>query len=142
MFNSSDLKDSNNTLFEYTPPSGDRLERWYVVRDLGTALGSTARLTPIRGDPEVFERLGFIKCIENGFVEFEYNGRHQDLVDQRITPDDVRWASELVARLGLEQWHDAFRAGGYDRDLSARFIARLQAKIREGLALGSITERF
>jgi hypothetical protein len=142
MFNSSDLKNSNNTLYEFTPPSGDRVERWYVVRDLGTALGSTARLTPIRGNPEVFERLGFIKRIENRFVEFEYDGRHQGLVNGRITPDDVCWASELLSGLTLTQWHDAFRAGGYQPDISDRFITRLRAKIGEGLALRALTERF
>ena len=34
MFNSSDLKNSNNTLYEFRP-SAARTERWYVVRDLG-----------------------------------------------------------------------------------------------------------
>ena len=43
LFNSSDLKNSNNTLYEVR-----RLgpKRWFVVRDIGTALGSTGRLSP------------------------------------------------------------------------------------------------
>jgi hypothetical protein len=142
MFNSSDLKDSNNTLYEFTPPSGDRVERWYVVRDLGTALGSTAKLAPVRGDPDVFERRGFIKRIENGFVEFDYDGLHQGLVDHRITPDDVAWASELLSGLTFEQWHEAFRAGGYERPVADRFIRKLQSKIEQGLKLRELTERF
>lgn len=139
MFNSSDLKDSNNTLYEYTPPSEDRVERWFVVRDLGTALGSTAKLAPVRGDPAVFERLGFIKRIENGFVEFEYDGRHQELVDHRITPDEVQWASRLLAALTLEQWQDAFRAGGYSTEVSDRFIKKLLSKVEDGFRLGRLT---
>ena len=141
MFNSSDLKDSNNTLYDVFPPTSTTVERWFVVRDLGTALGSTARLAPVRGDPDVFERLRFIKRIENGFVEFDYNGRHQDLVDHRITVADVHWACALLSRLRLEQWHDAFRAGGYSPDVAARFINRLRAKIGEGRALGQPTEK-
>jgi hypothetical protein len=135
MFNSSDLKDSNNTLYEYRQPDGSMPQRWFVVRDIGTALGSTARLAPVRGDPDVFERLGFIKRIENGFVEFHYDGRHQPLVDGRIRPADVRWAAQLLARLSDTQWHDAFRAGGYPEPVRQRFINKLQSKIADGLAL-------
>ena len=145
MFNSSDLKDSNNTLYadqrenpefpRLTIGDQERPQRWYVVRDLGTALGSTARLAPVRGDPDVFERRGFIKCIENGFVEFHYDGRHQPVVDRRITPSDVHWAATLLARLSDAQWHDAFRAGGYPPEVRSRFIAKLKSKIAEGLAL-------
>jgi hypothetical protein len=135
MFNSSDLKNANNTLYEYRPEPG-RTERWYVVRDLGTALGSTGRLEPIRSDPDVFERLAFIKGVERGYVTFEYHGWHQELVRGRITPPDVRWASGLLGRLTRTQWDDAFRAGGYDTTASDRFIRRLLAKIEEGRSLG------
>jgi hypothetical protein len=135
MFNSSDLKNSNNTLYEYRQPDGSMPQRWFVVRDIGTALGSTARLAPVRGDPDVFDRLGFIRRIENGFVEFHYNGRHQEVVDGRIRPGHVRWAAQLLARLSDAQWHDAFRAGGYEEPERQRFIRKLQSKIADGLAL-------
>jgi hypothetical protein len=42
MFNSFDLRSSNNTLYEVH--RGGRVEPWYVVRDLGGSLGSSARL--------------------------------------------------------------------------------------------------
>lgn len=135
MFNSSDLKDSNNTLYECHLEDSPTPEKWFVVRDLGTALGSTARLAPIRSDPDVFERAGFIKRVKDGFVEFHYDGRHQALVDRRITPADVRWAAALLAGLTDAQWHDAFRAGGYPTDVRQRFIDKLRSKTRDGLAL-------
>ena len=134
MFNSSDLKDSNNTLYE-DRRDGAVIPRWYVVRDLGTALGSTARLAPVRGDPDVFEKLGFIKRIDDGFVEFHYSGRHQAIFDRTIRTGDVLWAASLLARVSDAQWHDAFRAGAYPPDIRARFIAKLKSKIREGLAV-------
>ncbi len=137
MFNSSDLKNSNNTLYELRSSTA-RTERWYVVRDLGTALGGTGRFTPARGDVDAFERSGFIEGVEDGFVEFEYHGWHQELIRRRITPADVRWACELLAGLTEAQWREAFLAGGYDPAVSARFIQRLQAKIREGAALGTV----
>jgi hypothetical protein len=136
MFNSSDLKNSNNTLYEHTL-GPDRVERWYVVRDLGTALGTTARVRPARSDPEQFAELPFLSGIRGAYVDFAYAGWHGELVRDRITIDDVRWASELLARLTEAQWHDAFRAGGYEPPVAARFIARLREKIAEGLAVGA-----
>jgi hypothetical protein len=131
MFNSSDLKNSNNTLYDVSLPSQPP-GRWFVVRDLGTALGDTGRLAPHRNDPDRFERHGFIRGVRNGFVEFEYGGYHQELVRNRITVADVQWASELLAGLTDTQWIEAFRAGGYDPPVADRFIRVLQRKIRQG----------
>ena len=108
--------------------------RWYVVRDIGAALGETGRLDPQRNDPALFERIRFIKGVKNGAVDFNYHGRHQELADH-ITPEDVRWMCDLLAQLRIEQWRDAFRAGGYDAATSERFIARIREKIAEGQAL-------
>ena len=141
MFNSSDLKNSNNSLYEYAAPGAEQFQRWFVVRDLGTALGSTARVTPLRGNLKAFESLGFIKYVENDYVVFEYQGLHQELFDRRITPDDVVWAARLLARVSNTQWADAFRAGGYTPDVSSRFITRLKEKIADGLALVHLTAR-
>jgi hypothetical protein len=55
MFNSSDIKNDNNALYAAKKPE-DSVDNWYVVRDLGTALGETGRFAPQRGDPDVFER--------------------------------------------------------------------------------------
>jgi hypothetical protein len=134
MFNSSDLKNSNNSLYESRHGGGVNLR--YVVRDLGTALGGTGRITPARGEIEQFERDGFIEGVENGFVKFDYHGWHQELVRERITPADVHWACNLLADLSDSHWREAFLAGGYDPALAERFIRRLKAKIRDGLALG------
>jgi hypothetical protein len=134
MFNSSDLKNSNNTVYEYRGLNGR--EHWYIVRDLGTALGSTGGFVPEKGDPDAFTRLGFVREVRDGFVEFEYHGWHQELVRHRITPADVRWASDLLARLTYRQWADAFRAGGYPPHVASQFIATIQRKIAEGRLLG------
>jgi hypothetical protein len=129
MFNSSDLKNSNNTLYEYTPPSGGSPRHWYVVRDLGLALGQTGRFSPLRNNFEVFSRTEFITGERRGFVEFDYHGLHKELVTGRITRADVRWAAALIGGLSERQWQDAFRAGGYAPDVSTRFIDVLRARI-------------
>ena len=128
MFNSSDLKNANNTLYAVTTPSG-RQERWYVVRDLGTALGETGRLYPTRGDIRFFERGPFVTGMERGFVAFDYHGWHRELIRDRITTQDVQWASELLGKLTHDQWRDAFRAGGYESAVAERYITELRARI-------------
>ena len=134
MFNSSDIKNENNALYA-VKKHGEEVGQWYVVRDLGTALGETGRLAPQRGDPGIFEREPFITGVKDGFVQFNYRGWHQELLKQ-ISPGDVAWASELLGRLSDRQWSDAFRAGGYTPALADRFIRRLRQKIAEGRRLG------
>jgi hypothetical protein len=129
MFNSSDIKNENNVLYEVNEP-GAGPKHWYVVRDLGTALGETGRLAPLRGDPDIFERQPFVLGVKDGVVRFNYHGWHQELL-RRIDPQDVAFAVELVQQLTDEQWHDAFRAGGYQRRVAARFIAQLHQRMDE-----------
>jgi hypothetical protein len=138
ILNESDLKDSNNTLYSVrkSADTDSSATRWYVVRDVGTALGEFGRLNPTRNDPGKFERTRFITRVKNGEVAFDYDGRHQELADH-LTTADVRWTCDLLARLSDGQWHDAFRAAGYDTVTAGRFIARIKAKIVEGQGLAS-----
>jgi len=129
MFDSSDIKNENNALYDVKDP-GDGPKHWYVVRDLGTALGETGRLAPLRGDPDIFEREPFILNVKDGFVRFNYHGWHQELF-QQIDSLDVAFAADLLQQLSDRQWRDAFRAGGYPPPVATRFIARLQQKIDE-----------
>ena len=141
MFDSSDLKNVNNTLYEVKEPHADAA-RWYVVRDLGTALGETGRIAPRRNDPSLFERNRFITDVTDGFVTFDYHGWHQELFQRRITPEDVAWACELVGGLSDRQWHDAFRAAGYEPAVADRFIGQLQQRIAAGRRLSQTTVSF
>jgi hypothetical protein len=133
MFNSSDIKNENNALYEVRRGS-EKGTQWYVVRDLGTALGETDRLAPTRGDPDIFEREPFITGVTDGFVQFNYHGWHQELL-KHISLADVAWASALLGQLSDKQWSDAFRAGGYAPPLANRFIGRLRQKIADGRRL-------
>jgi hypothetical protein len=132
LLNSADLKNSNNSLYDVTLRN-DGARRWYVVRDLGTSLGGTHRFDPTPNNPETFERKRFITGIKNGFVEFgDYHAVHSDIVDGRIMPDDVRWATRLLARLTDRQWRDAFLGAGYTPAVTGRFVRRIAQKIEEG----------
>ena len=136
MFNSSDLKNSNNTLYQVT--RGGRTVDWYVVRDLGDALGKTGRFAPQRNNLEIFSRTRFITGVDDGFAEFgDYRGLHGELVHRRITPADVAWASALIGGLSDRQWQDAFRAGGYPPNVAGRFISILRSRVAEGQRIGT-----
>jgi len=136
LLNSADLKNSNNTLYDLQTPNGG-VARWFVVRDLGTSLGEIGRFDPTPNNPTVFERKRFIVGVRNGFVDFGYHAVHASLVRERITPDDVRWASRLLSGLTDRQWHDIFRTAGYGATDAERFIRRVTQKIEEGARIGA-----
>jgi len=133
MFNSSDLKNDNNSIYKLKEPI-EGAPRWFVVRDLGAALGETGKMYPRRNCLECFEQHGFITGIEGEKVSFDYVGRHQELISM-IRPADVHWAAEHMQRLTDKQWHDAFRAANYSDSDAERYVHKLKEKIDDGLAL-------
>ena len=133
MLGNSDLKDTQNATYTLKEPF-EGARRWYVARDLGQSFGRTGVLDAPRGDVVVFERTPFIRGVTNGRVQFDYRGRHKVLFE-KISPADVRWACEQLRALSDDQWHDAFRAGGFPQSLADRFIRRMKQKIDEGLSL-------
>jgi hypothetical protein len=50
---------------------------------------------------------------------------------------DVEWACGLLSRLSDQQWHDAFRAGGYNPDETRRYVAKIKAKVAQGLQVAA-----
>jgi hypothetical protein len=133
MLNSTDLKDDNNSIYELAEP-WDGAARWFLVRDVGAALGVTGKLYPRRNWLQGFEEQAFITEVSANRLRFDYTGRHQELLSM-LGPDDVKWAAERMARLTDQQWRDAFQAGNYNDADTARFIARIKEKIADGLDL-------
>jgi hypothetical protein len=145
ILNSWDWKTSNNKIYRLSTPVRG-VTRWYVVRDLGASLGKTTYPTLLkwfrlrgfgqgtRNDLEGFEEQGFIERVHGSRIVFDYRGIYQD-VTATVTPADVRWTSALLARLSDRQWNDAFRAGGYGPDETARYIRKIKAKVAQGLAV-------
>ena len=133
LFNSTDLKDANNTLYRVSRPGAPA--NWFVVRDLGAALGETGRFAPRGNDPTLFEDSQFIVGVKDGFVEFDNRSGYQPLFRQRITPQDVAWATRWLGHVSARQWRDAFRAGGYEPEVADRFIRKIQVNINTARAL-------
>jgi hypothetical protein len=140
-----DWKTSNNKIYA-SAETGSAQPQRYVVRDLGASLGKFTYPTLLkwfrlrgfgqgsRNDLAGFEEQGFIKGVTESDVQFHYRGIYRDVVDS-VTPADVVWACGLLGRLSDAQWRDAFRAGGYGADETARFIAKIKSKIDEGRRL-------
>ena len=101
----------------------------------GRRSATGSRIAPRKGHAETFERQPFIIGVSNRYVDFAYNGWYEKLVRDRITPEDVAWASNLLAQLSDRQWRDAFSAGGYEPQVADRFIRTLQKKVEHGRGL-------
>jgi hypothetical protein len=146
LLNNWDWKTSNNKIYALREPIRG-VKRWFVVRDLGASLGRTTyprvlkwfRLRGFgqgtRNDLAGFEEQGFITRIDDrSRITFDYRGIYGDVL-RSVTPGDVRWTCQLLARLSDRQWREAFRAAQYDEQQAMRYISKIKQKIAQGLAL-------
>jgi hypothetical protein len=147
VINNWDWKTSNNKIYELSEPV-DGASRWFVVRDIGASFGKYTYPTILkwfrlrgfgqgtRNDLAGFEEQAFIKEVdlESRDVDFDYRGIYKDVIGT-VTPEQVRHACTLLSLLTDAQWHDAFRAGGYDLETGQRFTAKIKEKIAQGLSL-------
>jgi hypothetical protein len=133
LMNNWDLKSTNNKIYKVDRDAAPA--RWFVVRDLGAAFGKS-RLFPYgtRNNIADFESQEFVTGVRDGRVQFDYAGRHRELLAD-LTPEDVVWACELFSRVGDRQLDAAFRAGGYAEPERQRFVRKLKSKVAQGLAL-------
>lgn len=134
LINNWDLKTSINRIYKLG--SGD-LRRVYVVKDIGASFGRTVRIfLGSTSDLAGFATQGFIRAVHGEEVEFDYEPVLLNWgVERGLHVDDVLWTCRRLARLRDAQWRDAFRAAGYSEAEGAAFIAKVQSKVSQGLAL-------
>lgn len=132
LINNWDLKTNNNKVLGM--PTAHGPARWFVVQDIGASFGKTAWPIGNRNRVADYEGQKFVLGVSGGRVQFDYQGRHQELLAD-ITAADVIWITELFARITDRQWSDAFAAAAMPDDISARYIRKIKSKIEEGLAL-------
>jgi hypothetical protein len=133
VLNNWDLKDTQNRIYVASKPALGPARR-FVVQDLGAALGRTAWPTGNRNDIDDFESQNLIASVNDGVVTFDYHARHRELLED-ITTEDVAWVCGLLSKITDKQWADVFRAAAYSPEIATRYIAKLKAKIAEGLAV-------
>jgi hypothetical protein len=139
-----DFKTSNNRI--YRIESADGPVRRYVVQDLGASFGKprlarSSKLLALlpgkvgtRNDIEEFEGTRLIRSIRGSEITLDYRGAAGEILET-MNVADVIWACELMNRLQDSQLDDAFKAADYDATVRARYVTKIRAKIREGLAL-------
>ena len=139
-----DFKTSNNRI--YVSNGADGPVRQYVVQDLGASFGKPrlARSNKLlalvpgrvgtRNDIDDFEDTKLIREIKGAEVTLDYRGPRGEILET-MNVADVIWATELMNRLQDAQLDDAFKAAEYDTAIRARYVSKIRAKIREGLAL-------
>ncbi len=132
LINNWDLKRSNNKIFSVPLSPGP--SRWFVVQDVGASFGKTAWPVGNRNRIDDYEAQQFVLGVSDGRVQFDYQGRHKELLED-ITAGDVIWITALFARITDRQWADAFAAAAMPGDVSERYIRKIKSKIQEGLAL-------
>ena len=145
LLTSWDWKRSNNKIYELASPVNG-VSRWFVVRDLGASLGKftyPAILRPFRlrgfgqgtrNDLPGFEAQGFITEVQGDKVTFDYRGIYRDVIGT-VTSAHLKWACERLGALTDAQWRDAFRAGGYSANQTARYVNKIKEKIALGISL-------
>lgn len=136
LLNNWDIKTTNNRIFDMV--DGFTPSRWFVAQDIGASLGKTAWPVGNRNNIADFESQHFVLGVEHGRVQFDYQARHRELLEN-IAPDDVVWICRILDKISDPQWADAFRAGGYPTATGDRYIRKLKSKIQEGLALTATT---
>ena len=136
LVNNWDLSTVQNAVYAVGGDDGGSRVR-YMVRDLGASLGRTRWLAlSTKDDPAGFEGEPFIREIDGGRVRFQYQGAFKEpQLHAGVTIDDVHWVCGLLGRLSEDQWHDAFRAGGFTQEETNRYVRRLRQKVAEGLDL-------
>lgn len=134
LINSTDLKNDNNEIYEVERPREGEPRQLYIVKDLGASLGQTGRIDPRRNFLDGFEREAFLKGSDGEWVRFAFRGRHQELL-RRIPVAHLQWMCERVLDVTDDQWRNAFASANYEPGATARYVARIRDKAREGLAL-------
>ncbi|HJZ80736.1 MAG TPA: hypothetical protein VKD91_10330 [Pyrinomonadaceae bacterium] len=148
LLNNWDTFKKNNRVLQ----SKDTGEGNYTVTDVGATFGSVGGLGRHRSKNDVrdFERSRFVRKVENGKVKFDYDlkpkkfgllslvyppyffrQRKATNAMQQVPVDHAAWIGSQLAQLSDDQLRDSFRAAGYDRSTTERYVRALRSRINE-----------
>lgn len=136
ILNNWDLKPTQNRIYAASGTGGraGAPSRWFVVQDLGASLGKTGWPVGNRNNIDDFESQRLVLGVRDGRVQFDYHGRHKELLED-ITPADVVWICRLFGRITDKQWADLFAGAHLSDETAGRYTRKIKSKIQEGLAL-------
>lgn len=135
-WDNKDVRDvargSNTAIFEHRVGKHE-LEARYLIIDWGAALGSWGNNVLKRGrwDPDAFASQNqlFITGVNDGLVQWGYQGqRTADLV-QNITVEDARWFDRRAQCVSDDHLRAALEASGATAEETSRFTAALRERL-------------
>ncbi|HEU5238983.1 MAG TPA: hypothetical protein VFU37_17770 [Pyrinomonadaceae bacterium] len=133
-------------------------EAKYTVTDLGATFGAVGGFGRHRSKNDVkdFERSKFVRKVDNGKVKFDYDlkpkgfglvslayppyffrQRKATNAMQKVPVEDAAWIGSQLAQLSDDQLRDSFRAAGYDRASTERYVRALRSRINDLNRLGT-----
>jgi hypothetical protein len=144
LINNWDLKDVNNTVYEY---QGDRI---YLVSDLGSSFGTTGfgmTLEGSKGNLDSYMQSKFIQKVAPPVVDFfgpgppalihvvqpgNFKSRFaMEWIGKQIPIADARWLGQVLGRLTQQQIQGAFGAGGFSPKEVAGFSGVVESRIAD-----------
>jgi hypothetical protein len=160
LLNNWDTFKKNNRVL-HDKNSGDAQ---YTVTDLGATMGAVGGLGSRRSKSNVqdFERRRLVAKVDGDNVKFNYDLKPKKLgllslvyppyffrqrkatnAMQKVPLSDASWIGSQLAQLSDDQLRDSFRAAGYDRATTEKYVLALRGRINElnGLPHGSLTLR-
>jgi hypothetical protein len=156
LLNNFDAHSGNNRIV-YVGSSRGREARYYVT-DLGATLGRAGGLggTRTKNDLVDFLSTDFVRGVEDGAVEFDYDTRptglghlsvlHPVYYRSQVKKEEAmrgipvahaRWIGSLLAHLSDEQLRDAFRAADYSEGTRESYVGALRERINQLTRLSS-----
>jgi hypothetical protein len=142
LLNNWDLKRDNNAILcPKEVPDVSRAKCYYYVSDLGATFGSTGSvarklLRPFdppagsKGEPDDYAGQRFIEGARDGQLVFHYKGKSPSSL-AGVSVESARWMAGMLARLSEKQLSDAFRAGGYEGEENATYVAAIRSRIHQ-----------
>ena len=133
MFDSSNLKNVDDTVYELetahsaAAPRGGTSSAISVPRWARPAVIAPRRRTRCERSSSATASLPGSRT---AFVRFDYRGWQRELLQRRIAPGRCRRGPvSSSAVISDRQWHDAFRAAGYEPAVAEFVIGQLQRRI-------------
>jgi hypothetical protein len=147
LLNNWDTFKKNNRVLR-VKDSEDR----YTVTDLGATFGAVGGFGRHRSKNDIqdFERRRLVSKVENGKVKFDYDLKPKKLglisliyppyflrqrkatnAMQHVPVEHAKWIGSQLAQLSDDQLRDTFRAAGYDRATTERYVRALRSRINE-----------
>lgn len=123
-----DVKTSNTAVVEVNGG------RHYVITDWGASMGKTGDITSrskwdCNGYAKQSEK--FIDGVENGFVDFNYDGKRGSVVSNGIRIEDVKWFADRMIGITDAQLRIAAESSGANPEEATCYVNAIRHRLTQ-----------